>query len=580
MILVLHPERQIHAEYLGKGSALFDPRRFNEVAQGLREPFSQYIDSLSRQHPDSIDWWVTTVASRNTIAGSAFLNLAYLLYADEVLERNEVNLIVCKSRGLQTALLGRLRELGRDIRVVRREGVMQRLRHSLPAKLVRGGCFLARGAKRKRAAAASARLSGKRSFAGTLHLLDVFVLNNSFDGCEFSDRYYGSLRAVSSDLDWVYLPFLHEVQELDKVFLQMRGGEAPFLIKEDYLNPVDYLWAFAHLLRRPFLKVDTGRFLGLDVAPIILEDLHGPGVDNAMEALLEYRLPRRLREAGVEVSLLLNWFENQVIDKALHAGFTRYYPKTRRVGYQGFIVTPFYLCAYPTEQERLGGVLPQEVAVMGSALVEPARTFCRKLPVFVAPAFRFSNVWKGHKRAAGSGTLRILVCLPIMIDESIALLETVCLALSGLPGEIFCSIKPHPTMPADTMAGLVASLGGRARVVGGDFSERLAESDLLISNTSSTCVETVAHGVPVIVVGNRTAITQNPIPPDMAPQLWRVCYTVEEMRQEIAFFAAINPALLSGTSEEVERIRGAFFEQMTPENILKLNVKLRGEKVR
>lgn len=55
--------------------AKIDPEHsvlFNHVAINIRESFVDAVESLSRQNKDSIDWWVSSPASRNTIASPLF----------------------------------------------------------------------------------------------------------------------------------------------------------------------------------------------------------------------------------------------------------------------------------------------------------------------------------------------------------------------------------------------------------------------------------------------------------------------------------------------------------------------------
>ena len=73
--------------------------------------------------------------------------------------------------------------------------------------------------------------------------------------------------------------------------------------------------------------------------------------------------------------------------------------------------------------------------------------------------------------------------------------------------------------------------------VEGDFNICVEKSNLLISNASSVCVEALAKGISVIVVGSQTGLTQNPIPETITEDIWKLCYTPGEMAKAIDFFA-------------------------------------------
>jgi hypothetical protein len=578
MILVLHPERSVHELFASESECCaFDPKEFNRVAERVRHRYSAYIDRLNVQQTDNIDWWVTSLASRNTIAGTAFLNVSYLFYAAELIQAGTITRIICQSKGLKEALELLIRDFGQHVPVVRYEGVVNRVRRSLVANILRSLRFAWSSVERRIAAARTARKAVKTSFSSPINLIDVFVGESSFANGEFRDRYYGSLAKLTPEMEWVYLPFLYNIGSARRIFNLMRNANVSFVIKEDYLRLSDYLWALGHLFRRRRIKIESERFDGLDVSAILREELNCQSTTNAMLALLEYRLPRRLKESGIDVQLLLDWFENQDIDKGLNAGFSRYSPATRRIGYQGFVVTPFYLCAYPTEQELKAGVIPQQVAVIGSELVAPAAAQCTDLAVVVAPAFRFSGLWDSVERKSHAGTCSILVVLPIMADEVRCLLSVLRPALENLRTAIPVSVKPHPTMSGETVDKLLSSIRGKVRVVGGDFNACLAAADFVISSgTSSGCLETVAHGMPVIITGSLTGITHNPIPLDVTQDLWRVCYSWRELVEGIESFAAMGSEKRARCEAAGRLVRVRYFSPVNDESVSRFLVTLRG----
>ena len=45
---------------------------FNQMAINIQKIFTELMDSVSRQNKDSIDWWVSSPASRNTLSSPLF----------------------------------------------------------------------------------------------------------------------------------------------------------------------------------------------------------------------------------------------------------------------------------------------------------------------------------------------------------------------------------------------------------------------------------------------------------------------------------------------------------------------------
>ena len=57
------------------GKTLLTPqeaRQLDRVANEIRSAYVGLIDRLSRQHTNSIEWWVSEIASRNTYTSSLF----------------------------------------------------------------------------------------------------------------------------------------------------------------------------------------------------------------------------------------------------------------------------------------------------------------------------------------------------------------------------------------------------------------------------------------------------------------------------------------------------------------------------
>ena len=55
------------------------------------------------------------------------------------------------------------------------------------------------------------------------------------------------------------------------------------------------------------------------------------------------------------------------------------------------------------------------------------------------------------------------------------------------------------------------------------FRELIFNAGIVISNTSSTCVESLAIGVPVIILNGGSPINQNPIPNTIDKNIWDEC---------------------------------------------------------
>lgn len=101
----------------------------------------------------------------------------------------------------------------------------------------------------------------------------------------------------------------------------------------------------------------------------------------------------------------------------------------------------------------------------------------------------------------------------------------------------------------------------------GDFNDCVEKSNLLVSSASSACMETLAKGIPVIIVGNNSSLTHNPIPETITSDIWRLCYTSQEIVDAIQFYQNRNPEKIKEHEEDGKRIREEYFEPVTRDGV-------------
>ncbi|GAH39931.1 unnamed protein product, partial [marine sediment metagenome] len=236
------------------------------------------------------------------------------------------------------------------------------------------------------------------------------------------------------------------IKKYKKVFAEMRKSKQNFLVKEDYLEFKDYLFALLYPLRVNKLKIKYKDFSGLDIYPLVREEMANDRVSHSsIYSLLNYRFSRRLKENGVKLRIIINWFENQIIDHGFNSGFRKYYPESKLIGYLGVPLLDNYLSLFPTEQERICAVIPKEINVIGKGYINMVKEFCPDLQVKVAPAFRYSKVWNKRNYFPDKYKCSILVALPILTDESDEIIDIVLEAAHSINiKNCIFKIKLHP----------------------------------------------------------------------------------------------------------------------------------------
>ena len=229
-------------------------------------------------------------------------------------------------------------------------------------------------------------------------LIDTFLFNNSFKNGEYIDRYYKNFKQHLSiqELNSVYfIPTFYKIKNYRYILKKIKNSNSNFILKESLLYFKDILKCIFFPLNTFRFKLNCDKYLSFDLKPILKEciyqNLHSVG---QVEAFQNFIFAKRLKEKEVKVKLIIDWFENQVIDKGLNMGFRVYYPESKHRGYQVVLDNLFYLCFYPTEQEFKAKVLPKEIFVSGKVFLKVQKQFCNKIRLDIAPAFRYQNLWE------------------------------------------------------------------------------------------------------------------------------------------------------------------------------------------
>lgn len=565
---------QLDLRYHGKIPSKY-VKLWEQIAYEMSKSFADLIDSLSKEHAKNIDWWASSPASRNTLASPLFHYCCCISLLRELIRKGKpVTKIITDSMAFKKITEEYL--VGQRVSVkvtLDRTSIKQRLKKILRPVYTLFGIpvqhlFLSLIAKRT-------QHLGKPLLSDPLVLIDTVIMPGYID----RDRNYPGLLNVLSEKEkgsvW-FVPLLYGFRPWQylSVIRQLRRSERNFVLKEDYLEFKDFLFAWGHILRVRLLKIKPCLFQGVDISRLVQEEMKSfKGIGASSTTLLNYRFARRLKEANINLRLVVDWFENQNIGKGWNAGFRRYYPETLTRGYQGFAVTPHYLCMYPTEEEKKNAVIPHEITVIGKGLVDSVHKFCPDLQVMVAPAFRFQQVWQKRKYFPVSSEYTILVALPIMISDAIHILTVLAHDKSDLNKNIRLWIKPHPaTPPSIIKKNFGKDWPKEFEFIGGDFNECVEKSNLLISSVSSVCLETLAKGIPVIVVGNRYG---NPIPGTITEDIWRLCYSPKEIAKAIQCYKNRSQEKIKEHEEVGREIRAQYFEPVTRDGVKKfLNIGL------
>ncbi|MFC1626508.1 hypothetical protein ACFL19_02255 [Pseudomonadota bacterium] len=498
----------------------------------VREEYNEYIGKLTKENHITELGWLTRVTSRNTYISLIHDSLCRLALLEDLLDRHEpIKLVMVDSAPMQTSVKAILEKYACDAQVdacgEERSVKFLLIRNILQSLYLI--CNLWFWPK---------IIRGKKVPQEDIVYLDNFVYVNSFDkNHELKDRNYPGLIECAPDHDrqhlW-YAPTLIGLKtpiDFCKMFFEIRKSKTLFLMREDWLKATDYLKALYLSYTLPSAIRKISKWRGYDISLIVKEEIRLDRCSKPLaNALMRYLFFQRLAEHNVRLRLVIDWCENQVIDRALNLGVKKFYPGVYVRGYQGFIISDYYACQQPTSYEFDAGTLPDELCVVGDAYVAHRKQYCPELNVTVAPAFRFQEII--HYKEKPVDKNEILVLLPVTLRDCRDIIQ-LCLEVNIEKRYRFI-IKPHPAYTKERFIKLVPEVGDKRFVFSNEPVHKLFDkAALLVSSNSSVCVEAIAANIPVAIIGSRSGPAMNPLAGYVDKRYWCLCYTSAAIMQTL-----------------------------------------------
>jgi hypothetical protein len=506
-----------------------DAKEINDIEPSIRVEYNTYIEELLSLNKAQDLTWLLQVTSRNTHKSLIHDSFCRIKLLDNILKKvKTVDKVYIDSKFLKSACEQVIKINKSDaIITIEKSSYFD----SYIINLIKSCVYLCYSYFVPKF------IVGRKNPLGPIVYIENFIFIDSFnqDG-SLIDRYYpGLLQGVSNkkikNKIW-YVPTLIGIKTLWQyisIFKSIRKCKGNFILKEDFLTLSDYMEAFKISITLSKSIKNIPLWNNINVSDIINNELIlEKGSPALINTILMYIFIKRLSLGNIDISLVIDWNENQVIDRAINLGFRKYYPGVKIKGYQGYVVPDYYACKDPTCYEIKAGTVPDEICVIGQGFVEGKKKYCKEINVSVAPAFRFSGIYgvERHDDLHNS----VLVILPISLKDSknIILMCNNFLKLTNNKYELI--LKQHPSYTVKNFIKLVPELlNPHFKVSNKPVHKLLANCDMLISSWSSVCLEAAVLGIPVAISGSLSGPSMNPLYDLKEVKKWKICYNEKDL---------------------------------------------------
>lgn len=548
----------------------------NEISSELIADFNKLPEIIFDITNKNYTWFFTTIFSRNYYQSNLFLYCCYLALIDRILlSKQKINKIIVPSKAFKKVLENYLSSYSQKINIENKSKKNYKLRFK-NFILKNFGLLYSLNYCLKLFISKNTERTKKIIDQSSVRLIDTFILQNSINEGKYIERNYPGMLKYVKDKDRnsiFFVPHIiakHKPSDLQKIY---ELSEENIVYKQDFLKIQDYIYSLISIIKIHKLNNVPIIFKNFNILPLINDEIAINKYVKSISGLLNFHFIKRLKNKKVDLKLVLDWFENQILDKGLNFGVNTFYPNISHIGYKGYNNTDGYIFyTNPTEFEVSNKLIPKTLAIIGEGYKNINKKYYSNQKLLVTGGFRFSKLWDSKRiRDNVSNKKKILVVLPIIIKESIEILELIINSVNKINTDIIYNIKLHPALDINAVVNYFdKNWPSYFHIIDEDLIKIASHSNLVLGSGTTSCFEALALGIPVIIIGSQSNLTKNPIPTTINGKIWKLVYKTNELRNYTNFYLNLNSNQIKELDEIGSKIKDEFFTQITQEKVNKL----------
>ena len=228
-------------------------------------------------------------------------------------------------------------------------------------------------------------------------------------------------------------------------------------------------------------------------------------------AYINFFFLKRLEENKIKIDLIIDWYENQLIDKGLILGKNTFYPNTKLKGHIGFLndfnSVHYYL---PSKLEKTARAVPDELLLISQEIKKTIFKKASFIDQKIVPAIRNkrifnTNIIKNKKNINQSKNILVILSSNFEETKFISKILKELLYNSDLKKFNFI-VKPHVNTPANLFENQE-----KLKISEKSFYDLLSEVEIVISGGTTATIEAAIMNKKIILIGNTKGITLNPL---------------------------------------------------------------------
>ena len=488
--------------------------------------FVLWLDKISHNYSEDIDWWLSPPASRNLYLSDIYKYFCVLKTLNKLKDKYFF-LIITDSQAFKKILLESFNVKILDVKIKLSKKVFSKyfyffyiLKNTL--------LFLMQYLLIK-------ILSRKKHIPDKVTIIDTFLIDKK----QKEKFYYGNLLeyAKKKNQKIIFLATIIEnnlFKFLD-ILLKIKNNKNYFF-KENYLNFDDLAHCFSYPYRIKKFEKIYKKLSNFQLTGLIQEEIfYNRNLFTVFIGLLNFSFFKNLHLKSIKIRKAINWFENQPMDKGFNYGLRKFFPSTLSLGYQGFTNYPEYMNTCPSVSEFKSKVIPKNIIVCGNRYKLLRKEFCKNLHLISGPALRAEKIFNVYKK---TNKYDIVIFLEGASKKQDTEIISKFIDISKDFKDLKFYIKTHPILPLNK---LDISIPKNFQVLNGNFSSIAKKTFIAVSygNTSAT-LESLAYGCNLIIPFNNYFDKKNLNKFKVNKNYFRVCSSRLDIIKAINFFMSLK----------------------------------------
>lgn len=518
----------------GNGKQLEIANVVQKTAKDLREAYIDYIGKLSLEN-NSLEWWAGCLSEKTPYTSKVFLNSCFAKTALEMINKKE-NLILFVEKDCVRKTIS----LNIDSQEVPFFGdsYSEKLLNSLnniKIFVIYNLWFLFKNIYPILVNKIYGMPKKAKSAGSSINLIFSPVNPNSFDSQgNYRESFFGELQGHLEKYgkDTALLPFIWvPFRQYHKIIKDMKNSSKLFFVPHALISVLDVLKAsIKNLANFPGTK-KFPLFEHMDINPIINADINNTWLRTRTASnLLFYDFIKGLKRKNIDMDTFIYVYENLSREKVMCSAFREFYPAAYLIGYQHSTLQEMRLDFFFSKYESTIIPLPDRIITNGKYYYDLfVKNGYPKQKVVEGAAIRYQyfDGIKEKNELISKTNPTILVTPPIELFEASAMLWLVFNTFRENE-KYDVLLKFHPFLSFDKISKhLKLELPSNFRISEDRVGDLIPKSDILIYTTSTTSLEALKAGIPVVHISSSHFLDFDPL--EFNPDLRCLASSAEEL---------------------------------------------------